>query len=242
MCYYVLSDIHGNLEALQAVLDDISKDKKGEYLSAGDIVVYGADPKACIKIVKSLSPKVLIAGNHDWGAIGLADIEYFNEYAKEAVIWTKGVLIKNESNYLKSFSLVHIDKTFTVVHGSLNSPENFYYILNSVEAYFTFNLMKTSLCFIGHSHIPGTFCLDGNRVDYTTKTKIKIENSKKYIVNAGSIGQPRDGDPRASYAIYDEDKGEVEIKRVVYDVGRAQKKILGAGLPKLLASRLSEGR
>lgn len=242
MLYYILSDIHGNLEALRAVLDDISKGKRGEYMSLGDIVGYGADPKECIKIMKSVSPKFAVAGNHDWGAAGLTDIDYFNEYAKEAVLWTQRSLDAGELGYLKSFRLVHADKKFTLVHGSLNSPENFYYIMNDIEALATLRLMKTPICFVGHSHASGIFYLDGNKVGSTKKSAIKIEKGRRYIINAGSIGQPRDRDPRASYVVYDEDKDEVEIRRVAYDIEAAKRKILEAGLPGFLASRLSEGR
>src|SRR3989338_593142 len=118
MRYYVISDIHGNLEALEAVLKDISIQPKGEYLFVGDLVGYGADPKAVIRIVQSIGPKILIAGNHDWGALDLLSLEYFNEYAASAVVWTKSILDKNQLDYLKSFRLMYEGPTMTLAHGS----------------------------------------------------------------------------------------------------------------------------
>lgn len=242
MRYGLISDIHGNLEAFKAVLGALSKESIDEYLSIGDVIGYGADPGACIKLVTSLKIKALIAGNHDWAVLGLTDIEYFNELAKAAVIWTKRVLSQKELDFLKSFRLVYEEGDYTLVHGTLGSPEKFYYILNSFDAYLTIKLMKTAICFVGHSHIPGIFYIADDKVSYIVGPKIKIEHDKKYIVNVGSIGQPRDLDPRASYAIYDDEDSTVEIKRVEYDIKTAQGKILKAGLPEKLAYRLSEGR
>lgn len=242
MRYYLISDIHGNLEALQAVLEDISKQKDGEYLCIGDLVGYGADARDIIKKVRSLKPQVLIAGNHDRGAIGLLGLDYFNEYAKASLQWTKKILDKEELDYLATFKLVHEETSFTMVHGSLDTPEKFYYIFSGDDARDTMKLMNTPLCFVGHTHIAGIFYSDKDRVLYTNGPKIKIDPKRKYVINAGSVGQPRDMDPRASYGIYDEEEAEVEIRRVRYNILEAQKKILDAGLPPYLASRLSEGR
>src|SRR3989338_4502921 len=128
MRYGLISDIHGNLEAFQAVLGVLSKDRIDKYLCIGDVVGYGADPKACIRLVKSLEPKALIAGNHEWGVVGLTYLEYFNELARKAVIWTKGILSRDEFDYLKSFRLVYEDEAFALAHGSFDSPEKFQYI------------------------------------------------------------------------------------------------------------------
>lgn len=242
MRYYVISDIHGNLEALHSVIEDISSQKTGQYLYIGDLVGYGADPQAVIRIVQSIGPKVLIAGNHDWGVLGLLDLEYFNEYAKEAVVWAKSVLNKEELSYLKSFRLLYESEIFTLVHGSLDGAEKFHYIFNADDAYFTIKLMKTPLCFVGHTHVAGIFYSSNGKIEYTKEAKVKIDYSRKYVINVGSIGQPRDRDPRASYAIYDDEAGTVETRRVNYDIKATQKKILDAGLPRWLASRLSEGR
>lgn len=242
MRYALISDIHGNLEAFEAALDAISKDKVDGYLSIGDCIGYGADPKECIKRLKSLDCEALIAGNHERGVLGLFDIDNFNEYAKNAVIWTKGVLNKSETDYLETFRLVYEDAHFTLVHGSLESPKEFNYITNTGDAYITSRIMKTPLCFVGHTHKAGIFCFQGDKSEYIRPSGVKIENGKKYLINVGSVGQPRDGDPRAAYVIYDDESGTVDIKRVVYDIEGAQKKILKAGLPAFFAERLPEGR
>lgn len=242
MRYGIISDIHSNLEAFRAVLDALSKEKIDEYLFIGDLVGYGADPHACIKEMKALGPKELIAGNHDRGSLDLLDIGYFNEYAAEAVIWTKGVLGKEELDYLGSFRLIYESDKFTLVHGSLEKPEDFNYIMDEDEAYRTMKLMNTAICFVGHSHAAGIFHSAGGRAAFAAAPDIKIEQGNKYVVNVGSVGQPRDGDSRAAYAIYDEEASAVEIRRVAYDVKAAQRKILDAGLPGWLASRLAEGR
>ena len=242
MRYGLIADIHGNLEAFEAVLEALAKERIDTYLCIGDVVGYGANPKECIKKVRSLEPKALVAGNHEWGALGSLGLDYFSELACQAIIWTKSVLSGDELEYLGSFKLLAADKKLTLVHGSLEEPKEFLYIFDSNDARGTFGLLKTQLCFVGHSHIPGIFYCDGKTPGTINGMKAKIEPGKKYIINIGSIGQPRDGDPRASFAVYDEDSSAVEIKRVAYDVEKAKTKILAAGLPKRLASRLAEGR
>lgn len=242
MRYCLISDIHSNLEAFQSVLDAAAGERIDKFLSVGDVIGYAADPQAVIRLLKSITPAVLIAGNHDWGVAGLFDLEYFNENAKRAALWTKGVLKKIDIEYLVSFKLTYEFKSFTLVHGSLDMPGKFNYILSTDDAYETMKLMKSPLCFVGHSHVAGIFYSDGRNARLIKGTSVKIEKDKKYVVNIGSIGQPRDGDPRASYAVYDEEAASVEIRRVAYDIKAAQKKILEAGLPSWLAARLSEGR
>jgi predicted phosphodiesterase len=240
MRYAVISDIHGNLEAFQAVLEAISKDRVDRYLSLGDVVGYGADPSACIKLLKTLSPEVLVAGNHEWGVLGQFELGYFNDAAKAAIEWTKTRISKEEIEYLRSFKLAYEGKDFALVHGSLDAPEEFSYILNDYDAYHNMKFMKPPVCFVGHSHVAGIF-YSGTRVKLATG-KITIEPDRKYVANAGSIGQPRDSDPLAAYAIYDDKEATLEIKRVSYDIKKAQEKILQAGLPPILAYRLAQGR
>lgn len=241
MRYGLISDIHGNLEALNAVLKDLEKERIDTYLCVGDIVGYGANPKECIEIVRSLKPEVLIAGNHEWGVLGFLDLDYFNQYAREAVIWTKRILSHAEMEYLKSFKLTSIDKNITLVHGSLDEPKEFYYVFKSEDADPTLNIQKTLVSFVGHSHFPGIFRSDGGRSVEVDGMNTKIEPDKKYLINIGSIGQPRDGDPRAAFGIYDEGAGTVEIRRVDYNIEAAQSKILAAGLPPQFALRLALG-
>jgi len=242
MRYAVISDIHGNLEAFRAVLDSLSKERVDAYLSVGDVVGYGADPVACVRQVESLKPKALIGGNHDLGALGTLGLDYFNEHAKDALVWTKQALGADDMEYIKSFRLLFSDRSITIVHGSLDAPADFHYIFDEDGAYPTVRLMKTPICFVGHTHVPGVFRFNGSEIERDNGPRVEMRDGYKYIVNAGSVGQPRDGDDRAAFAIYDNSDNTVEIKRVKYDVKTAQKKILAAALPEFLALRLAKGR
>jgi len=241
MRYALLSDIHGNLEALQAVVDEFSKHEVDECLCLGDIVGYGADPKECIRTVQFLKPTAYVAGNHEWGVTGRLGLDYFNENARMALEWTQKALDDNEIEYLKSFPLIYNNDKFTIVHSSLEHPEEFPYVIDKEDAFPTLNMMKTKICFLGHSHVGGIYYSDKEKIARFKDTKIKLDRGKKYVINVGSVGQSRDFDPRASFAVYDVDKNIVEIIRVDYDIKAAQGKILKAGLPARLASRLSSG-
>ncbi|MFA4981664.1 MAG: metallophosphoesterase family protein [Candidatus Omnitrophota bacterium] len=241
MRYALISDIHGNLEAFRAVLEALSKEKIDEFLFIGDVVGYGADPKECLKLLRSIRPKILISGNHEWGVLGLLDESYFNDYVAKAVAWTKSVLDGDELDYLRSFDVVHEDGSFALVHGSLYNPAGFNYIWDSKQASAVMKIMKAPICFAAHTHVAGIFYTDKGRMEFVSNSK-KAVRGEKYIVNAGSIGQPRDGDPRASFVIYDTESAVFEIRRVPYDIKSAQVKILKAGLPTMLADRLAEGR
>ena len=240
MRYGIFSDVHSNLEAFESVVDALEGEEVDVHICAGDIVGYGADPSGCIKLTKELTDNV-ICGNHDWASIGLFDTSYFNTFAKEAVHWTAENLNEEEKSYLKNLKLVYEEKNFIVAHGSLDEPEKFHYILNLYSAHRNFQIMQKRICFIGHSHSPAIFSKYKDDVAYTKLSKIKLDKNTSYIVNVGSVGQPRDGDPRACYVIYDEDNNAVEIKRVPYNIKEAQNKILNAGLPQVLAERLSRG-
>lgn len=242
MRYAVLSDIHGNREALGAVLEAMAGDNTDACLFVGDLVGYGADARACVADLAALKPQVLIAGNHDWGVLNLLGMDYFNEYAAAAVAWTKKALRPKELEYLKSFKLVFEDEKMTIVHGALDRPAKFNYVLDAEDAAVTLRLSRTPVCFVGHSHAPGIFRLDDQTAHSSDAGRITMEAGNKYLVNVGSVGQPRDGDPRACYAIYDDEAATVEIKRVTYDIEKAQAKIVKAGLPAWLAARLAEGR
>ncbi len=245
MKYAIFSDIHSNLEAYEAVLSALKKEGDLKYFCVGDIVGYGADPAACIEITRRLDP-VIVCGNHDWASVELMSMEYFNDYAKKAILWTASVLGQEDKDYLSSLKLTYTDKDMTLVHGTLMHPEHFEYVFDFDTAYRMMELMATKIAFIGHSHVPGVFFMEDNNLEYTNGPKIvcpKNKNkSKRCLVNVGSVGQPRDGDWRASFCICDCDTGTIEIRRVEYDVTKAQKKILDAGLPEILAERLRKGR
>jgi diadenosine tetraphosphatase ApaH/serine/threonine PP2A family protein phosphatase len=242
MRYCIFSDVHGNWEAFEAVMTAFAKEDIDQHIFLGDIVGYGADPHACIAGLKALKPQVLTAGNHEWGVLGLLDMEYFNEYAAAAVEWTKNLLSQEELDYLKSFRLFCETGGLTLVHGSLEQPARFKYILDNDDADLSLRSLRTPLCFVGHTHVAGAHFFENGEVVFMKGPKVCIGADKKHIINAGSVGQPRDGDPRASYVIYDDKEKTVEIKRVSYDIEAAQKKIVKAGLPAWLASRLGEGR
>ena len=239
--YAVFSDVHGNLEAYKSFLDTIQKEDCSRNFCAGDIVGYGADPRECILLTRQLAP-VVVCGNHDWGSVDLTSIEYFNDNAKQAVLWTASILGDDEKEYLKGLPLSYTDDELTMVHGTLMRPESFDYILDFKTAYQMMKMMPTRMAFIGHSHVPGIFSLKDDRISYTAEPKLAISDDMSYLINVGSIGQPRDGDWRPSYCIWDKDQGTIELKRIAYDVKKAQEKIIEAGLPEYLASRLSEGR
>jgi len=241
MRYGIFSDIHANLEAFAAVLEALAAENIDQYICGGDIVGYGADPSRCIALVNKLNP-LIVCGNHDHAACGMLDMSYFNPYARDAALWTQEKLSEEEKAFLGSLQYVHEDRAYTMVHGSLDSPKSFCYILNGEDAYKTIDRMKGALCFVGHTHVPGVFRLDEHKLSYSEKGSISIEPGMKYVVNVGSVGQPRDGDKRAAYACYDDETQTVEIKRVPYDIKKAQRKIIGAKLPLVLAERLSAGK
>ena len=242
MLYAIFADTHSNLEAYQAFIEDSEKEGIREYFCVGDIVGYGADPHQCIELTKQLNCQV-VCGNHDWAAAEKLNIEYFNRYAREAALWTQERLDDIDKNYLASLTPVFQDRELTLVHGTLEYPEDFEYVTDVRIAARTIHAQLTPVCFIGHSHVAGVFYDSrSGRINYTTIPEITIQEGKRYLVNVGSIGQPRDGDWRASYCIYDTEKESLRIKRISYDVERAREKILKAGLPKHLADRILIGR
>lgn len=240
MRYGIFSDIHSNLEAFESVLKALKSEKVDAYICAGDIVGYGADPFDCIRLTKELTSKI-VCGNHDRASVGLFDVSYFNDYAREAVRWTSGVLGSNEKAYLKGLKLSHEERDLAVVHGSLDEPEKFRYVTDLYSASQTFFLMRKKLLFIGHSHSPVIFTKSGERISFGKPGKLKLDKRASYIVNVGSVGQPRDGDPRACYVVYDSDSANVDTKRIPYDIMKAQAKIVKAGLSPYLAERIGMG-
>ncbi len=241
MRYGILADIHGNLEAFNAVIEACRNYGVRQFFCLGDIVGYGANPKECIALVRE-NKMTTVAGNHDWAACGRLDREYFNPTAKEAIIWTAEHLTNEEKSYLYNLELTFTHKEFILVHGTLNQPEEFHYLTDIDESMDTFYLMDRGVCFVGHTHVPQIFVKDKDNVDFCPLDYVEVEGDGKYIVNVGSVGQPRDGNPMAAYGIYDPDLKRIEIKRVPYDVKAAQKKILEASLPEMLASRLTIGQ
>lgn len=241
MKYGILGDIHSNLEALQAVLEEMHKAGVQRYISVGDVVGYGADPHQVLDKLRSLKTEI-IAGNHDQAICGQLSIEFFNSYARASCLWTQKELTEEELEYLRSFPLVREFDRFTVTHSSLYYPENFEYIQNTYDAHLSFEHQDSRLCFIGHSHIPIVFYKKKKKVMFEQTHEIRLSDSEKVLVNVGAIGQPRDENPDAVCAVYDSDEGIIRLKRVRYDVEKAARKIKEAGLPDILAERLKYGR
>jgi predicted phosphodiesterase len=240
MKYAILADIHGNLEALTSILEDAKEQNVDENICLGDIVGYGANPEECVKLIRE-NNFMCVAGNHDHAAIGKLDITMFNQYAREASIWTGQQLSEESKKFLESTPFVEHLPNITLVHGSLQSPELFNYIQTVRDAEYNFRMLDKPVCFCGHSHVPLTFFYT-DPMTYSLEFDIDIDFESKTIVNVGSVGQPRDEHPESSYAIYDEDAGKVTVRRVPYDVETASKKIAEAGLPKALALRLWLGK
>jgi predicted phosphodiesterase len=242
MRYAIFSDVHSNLEAFNAVIASYKSESIDRYLCIGDVVGYATNPEECIGKVKSLAT-VTVAGNHDWATVHLFSDDYFNDMAREAIFWTRKLLDKKEINFLESLKLTYENEDLTLVHGTLDRPQEFEYLASLSAAEATFGVLQNDICFVGHSHVAGTFISDElGRVFYTDEDEINMRDKNRYIVNVGSVGQPRDGDPRAACCIYDTAKRRIEIKRVKYDIDSARRKIIRAGLPQFLGDRLLAGR
>ncbi len=241
MKYIILSDIHSNLQALEAVVGSFPVGEGCRIISGGDVVGYGADPVRCVDAVQSLGAKNVL-GNHDAGVVGKADISFFNSYASAAVYWTMEHIDSAVRGYLEDLPYVLEEESFVVAHGTLHEPEEFIYMMTGADAMHTFEVLEKKICFVGHSHVPGVFRSKEGSISRVSGKRIALEEGAQYIVNAGSVGQPRDGDPRACYCIYDADEEYIEFRRVEYDINAAAKSIVKAGLPGPLAERLFVGR
>jgi len=240
MRYGIFSDVHSNLEALQEAAKWYNHQNIDKYIFLGDIVGYGANPCETISLLKELNP-TSIAGNHDWVSIGKFDINYFNPYAKEAVLWTERMLKKEQREFLHTLPLIYEEQSFICVHGSLFEPQDFNYILAPQDALLNFKIMKKKICFIGHSHCAEAYILKNDKLFYSKDIRIDLKSENKYIINVGSVGQPRDKDNRLCICIYDDSIDVVIFNRLEYNIKKAANKILNVGLPSILANRLYTG-
>lgn len=241
MRYGIFSDVHSNLEALETVIEAYKKEAIDRYLCIGDVVGYAANPKECIERVSEFV-QITIAGNHDWASVDLFPLNYFNVVAREAIIWTKGNLDDKSRYFLASLKPVYQNVDLTLVHGTLNNPQDFNYLIDDDAAHETLRLLETQICFLGHTHVPGFFIKrEDESLYYSQAERIEIKDGNKYIANVGSVGQPRDGNPLSTYCIYDTKEKEVFLKRIGYDFERTRKKIIAAGLPRSLSDRLTLG-
>lgn len=240
MRFAILADIHGNLDALQVVLDDCKKQQVTHYACLGDVVGYNANPKECLDIIRSMGMPC-VKGNHDEYCSTEEHLEGFNPAAAEAVNWTRKQLTEDDRQWLRDLKYTRMVTNFTIVHATLDGPQRWGYVFDKLAAAASLTYQNTSVCFFGHTHVPVAFMKD-SMVRGGTYSKFKTEPGKKYFVNVGAVGQPRDNNPKAAYVVYDTVDGTIELRRLDYDIAAAQKKILAAGLPERLAERLAYGR
>jgi diadenosine tetraphosphatase ApaH/serine/threonine PP2A family protein phosphatase len=246
MRYLVISDIHGNLEALESVLR-VLDGRHDAVLVLGDLVGYGADPNGVIDRVRGLDPRLVIRGNHDKVAAGLDDGESFNAVARSAVLWTYEALTADNRAYLTALppGPQTIDDLVEICHGTPFDEDA--YLFDDLDALRAFEAASRPVCLFGHTHVAVAFRyaesleLVAGPGD-TAGTRLEFTPDARYLINAGSVGQPRDGDPRAGAAILDADARTIELFRIPYPIEEAQRKIRLAGLPEVLAKRLSLGR
>jgi predicted phosphodiesterase len=236
----IFGDIHANLEALHAVMADAKLQGVTDYVCLGDVVGYNADPIACLNIIRDMKCPT-VKGNHDADASENHSLENMNPIAAFALQWTREQLDDDQRLWLKQLRMVRQVADYTIVHSTLDQPVNWNYVTNRFDAMSNFAYQFTQLCFHGHTHVPKVY-VKTDKVREVTPDSVKIEPNAKYFINAGSVGQPRDGDPRACYAIYDSENKMIVFRRIDYDMATTQKKILDAGLPEMLAERLAEGR
>jgi len=243
MRYAVISDIHANLEALQAVLSKISTLAVDAMLCLGDIVGYNADPNECLKVVRNEGIRSIM-GNHDSFACGLEEADNFNPAAQKAILWTRGQLTEENSMYLTTLPRELSVNNMFIFHGSVHDTNR--YIDDTDDVRRNFLMLreltyKPLLGFFGHTHVKNAYSFYRGVVSPELSDGLLIADSRRYLINPGSVGQPRDGDPRAAFLVYDNEENNMIFYRIDYDIGKCQEKIMKAGLPRQLADRLSRG-
>jgi len=244
--YLILSDIHANMDAFEAVLAH-AEGRWDRVLVLGDLVGYGAEPDAVVNRVRSLSPDAVIRGNHDKAACGIDDASDFNAVARTAAHWTGEHVTADNLAYLRELPMgpIEIDALTQICHGTPFDEDH--YIFDGSDAVMAFDAAERPLCLYGHTHLPAIFRkvdahYEGAPPDPDHDVLLPLQRGARYLVNVGSVGQPRDGDPRAGYGLLDSDARELRLYRIPYPVEEAQRKIIAAGLPVSLANRLAIGR
>lgn len=236
----LISDIHGNLEALEAVLAELGRRRPDRVLCLGDVVGYGASPNECLNHVRERCTLVLL-GNHDAAASGGPEAARFNIYARVAAEWTSKTLTRDNRDYLQRLPLTSSHGSTFLVHASPACPRDWEYLLDRFDAEPQFHYFEEPVCFIGHTHQPAIYMADPGGCKSLPLSTSALDPNRRYIVNVGSVGQPRDHDPRACFLLHDESAGTIEYVRIAYDVEAAQAKIRAAQLPEVLAARLATG-
>jgi predicted phosphodiesterase len=240
MKFAIIADIHANLEAFQVVLEDARKERVTHYACLGDVVGYNANPKECLDIVRRMGMPC-VKGNHDEYCSSEGPLDGFNPAAAQAVQWTRNQLTTEDRQWLRDLKYLRLVTSFSIVHATLDGPQRWGYVFDKHTAAASFTYQNTAICFFGHTHVPVAFVRD-SVVRGGSYSKFRVEPGKKYFVNVGSVGQSRDGVPKATYVIYDFDGQTIELRRLDYDMPTTQAKIIAAGLPRRLADRLTDGR
>ena len=245
MKFAIIADIHANLEGFQTVLADIKEQRCTHIACLGDIVGYGANPKECLQIIRDMAIPC-VKGNHDEYCSIEETVEGFNAHAAEAVNWTRTQLTDEERKWLRDLKYFRMLNGFSMVHATLDGPQRWGYVFNKLDAAASFPYQNTNICFFGHTHVPLAFIREPTPTGQPvikggTYSRFKVDPNKKYFVNVGSVGQPRDKINKAGYVVYDLNENTVELRRLDYDIATAQQKILAAGLPARLATRLEFG-
>lgn len=235
-----LSDIHANLQALDAVLRDADQQGCTHHVCLGDLVGFNANPAECVDRVRALGCPV-VKGDHDETNSADFSLKQMNPVAAAAVQWTRDALGSERKHWLEGLPITWEAEDFTAVHSSLDHPAAWNYVFSHFDAMSSLAYQSTQLCFHGHTHVPGAFAKNGSLLQLPAEPLL-LQAGVKYLINAGSVGQPRDGDPRACYVIYDLERRFVFFRRVGYDMETTQKTILDIGLPSMSADRLADGR
>jgi diadenosine tetraphosphatase ApaH/serine/threonine PP2A family protein phosphatase len=240
MLHAVVADIHGNLEALESVLADIERRRVSSIVCLGDFVGYGASPNECIELLR---PRIeaAVAGNHDLAACGRMRLTYFNPDAALAARWTEAQLTPDNRLYLEELPYSVPWRGVRLVHATPSTPEEWRYVLSPLDAVGEMRAFDESVCLIGHSHYLGAFEWNSQTMAYSRDPEIRIVEGHRYLVNVGSVGQPRDGDWRAGYLLYEDEQRLLTHVRLEYDIATAMRRIIEAGLPRFLAERLQWG-
>ena len=242
MLYGIYSDIHGNLEALQAVLASMDSLGVERKICLGDLVGYCANPNECIDLIRKHSDLVIL-GNHDSVALGRESSENFNFYARRAIEWTRENLSRESVDFLQGLSYMETEGELCFVHASPRSPADWYYVTSLDDAVDAFSFFRQRICFVGHTHWPVIVVMEGEQSFRICDTlSHTLEKGQRMLVNVGSVGQPRDRNSAASWAICDSETLSVEVVRVPYDIPKAQRKMRESDFADFLVNRLSEGK
>lgn len=247
MKYAIISDIHSNLEALQVVLEHIKKNRIDKVICCGDVVGYGPNPNECLGLLLKTPNISVVVGNHDEAVCGgeRTNIEKFNDYAKKAVQINKGIISPENSNYLKTLPLTYAEDNLLFLHGSPRNPVN-EYLVNFLSLHDNIKLFSEKICFVGHSHNPLIYSQTTEGEEQTNtiegEKEIVLEDNRRYFINVGSVGQPRDEDNRSCFVYYDSNLMKISFIRLKYDIEKVQKKMKNLNIPEFLINRLLYGK